>query len=142
MEIQNQYFLAFDYGEKRTGVAIGQSLTLNAQPLQTIDASNGETDWTKIKKLIDEWKPDQIIVGIPDNSKNNKILRRKILLFCEQLHTRYNLPVHTHDETLSSDEAYLHLKTKRQQSKGKINKKDIDKIAAAIMLESWMHSNL
>ena len=47
-----------------------------------------------------------------------------------------------YDETLSSDEAYLHLKTKRQQTRGKINKKDIDKIAAAIMLESWMHSNL
>ena len=140
--MQNQYFLAFDYGEKRTGVAVGQSLTLSAQPLQTIDSINDETDWHTIKKLIDEWKPNQIIVGIPDDSKQNKVLRRKIKEFCEQVNTRYSVPVHTHNETLSSDEAYLHLKSKRQQSRGKINKKDIDKIAAAIMLESWMHSNL
>jgi putative Holliday junction resolvase len=140
--MQNQFFLAFDYGEKRTGVAIGQSLTLSAQPLQTIDAIKDETGWQRIKNLIDEWKPDQIIVGIPDDSQQNKALRRKIDAFCEQLHIRYSLPVHTHDETLSSDEAYLLLKTKRQQTRGKINKKDIDKIAAAMMLESWMHSNL
>ena len=140
--MQNQCFLAFDYGERRTGVAVGQSLTLSAQPLQTIDAINNETNWQAINKLIEEWQPDQIIVGMPDNSQQNKALRRKIRDFCDQLHTRCNLPVHTHDETLSSDEAYMHLKSRRQQSKGKINKRDIDKVAAAIMLESWMRSNL
>ena len=140
--MSNQCFLAFDYGERRTGVAIGQSLTQSAQPLHTIESTKNDIDWQKIEALIDEWKPDQIIVGIPDASDQNKALRNKIKKFCDQLTTRFNLPVHTHDETLSSDEAYLHLKSRPQLSRGKIDKKDIDRIAAAIMLESWMRSNL
>lgn len=138
----NQCFLAFDYGERRTGVAIGQSLTQSAQPLHTLVSTKNDIDWQGIEALIDEWKPDQIIVGIPDASDQNKVLRNKIKKFCDQLTVRFNLPVHTHDETLSSDEAYLHLKSRRQVSSGKIDKKDIDRVAAAIMLESWMRSNL
>ena len=140
--MQNQLFLAIDYGERRTGVAIGQSLTKSAQPLKTISTIQNDPDWQQIKQIINEWKPDQIIVGIPDDSHQNKALRKKIHKFCTQLKDKFQLPVDTHDETLSSDEAYRYLKSKRQNSKGKINKKDIDKIAATLLLESWMKSNL
>ncbi|MEM7304223.1 MAG: Holliday junction resolvase RuvX [Pseudomonadota bacterium] len=140
--MQNQTFIAFDYGERRTGVAVGQSLTQSAQPLQTIESINNQPNWQQITILIDEWKPARVIVGIPGYSQQNKGLRAKIKLFCTQLQDRFNLPVDTHDETLSSDEAYQYLKSKRKISKGKIDKKDIDKVAAAIMLESWMYSNL
>ncbi|MEM8843592.1 MAG: Holliday junction resolvase RuvX [Pseudomonadota bacterium] len=140
--MDNQLFLAFDYGERRTGVAIGQSLTLSAQPLETISAIQNMPDWKKIESIISEWKPVQIVVGIPDNSSQNKALRKKIYDFCNQLTSKFNLPVVTHDETLSSDAAYRYLKSKRQVSKGKINKQDIDKISAAVLLESWMNSNI
>ena len=139
--MHNQLSLAFDYGERRIGVAIGQSLTNSAQPLQTIDAIQNKPDWDKIEKIISEWKPDQIIVGLPDDSPQNKVLREKIQHFCKQLKNKYNLPIYTYDETLSSDEAYRYLKLKRQSSRGKIDKRDIDKVAAALLLESWMKSN-
>ena len=142
MSITNHVYLAFDYGEKRTGVALGQSLTKTARPLTTITSANSQPNWQDIEKLLDEWQPNQIIVGIPDDSKQNKALRKKISLFCQQLSIKSKLPVSTHDETLTSDEAYLQLKNKRKSVKSKINKKDIDQIAAAILLESWMSANL
>ena len=142
MSNQNHIYLAFDYGEKRTGVALGQSITKTARPLATIMSVNNQPNWQKIEKLVIEWNPSQIIVGIPDDSEQNKDLRKKISLFCRELSNKSKLPVSTHDETLTSDEAYLQLKNKRKSVKSKINKKDIDQIAAAILLESWMNDNL
>ena len=78
----------------------------------------------KIDKILTEWQPTQIIVGIPEDSEQNKPLRKKISLFCTQLSDRSKLPVSKHDETLTSDEAYLQLKNKRKAVKSKINKKD------------------
>lgn len=138
----NQTYVAFDYGEQRTGVAVGQSITLTATPLTTINSVNKQANWSAIEKIINEWKPCEIIVGIPDDSDENKPLRKKIMHFCRELSQISNLPVTTHDETLSSDEAYQQLKTQRQQRKGKIDKKDIDQLAAALLLESWMNVNL
>ena len=139
---QNELFLAFDYGEKRTGVALGQSITKTARPLTTIISSGNEPNWQAIDALIKEWQPSQIVVGIPDDTENNKALRKKISNFCNQLSKRSNLPISKHDETLTSDEAYRQLKNKRQTVKNKIHKSDIDQIAAAILLESWMDANL
>lgn len=135
-------FMAFDFGERRTGVAISQTLTRAARPLSTLCHPLGQMDWPAVEKLIQEWMPQEIIVGMPEDSTQNKSLRNKINAFCKELEQRFDLPVHTHDETLTSDEAYLQLKMKRQQSKNKIDKKEIDRIAAAILLESWMSVNL
>lgn len=142
MTIQHQVFLAFDFGERRTGIALGQSITGTARPLTTITSSNNQPNWPEIEKLLNEWKPTQLIVGTPEDREENKSLRKKINLFCADLANATGLPVSTHDETLTSNEAYLHLKNKRSSAKGKINKKDIDQIAAAILLESWMSVNL
>ena len=92
--------------------------------------------------MLNEWHPSQIIVGIPDDTEKNKAIRKKISVFCHQLAERSQLPVHKHDETLTSDEAYRQLKNQRKDIKSKINKNDIDQIAAAILLESWMDANL
>ena len=139
---QHHVYLAFDFGERRTGVALGQSITGSARPLTTIISTNKQPNWQQIESLLKEWQPTQLIVGMPDDAEENKALRKKITRFCAELATKSGLPVVTHDETLTSDEAYVHLKNKRSSVKGKINKLDIDQIAAAILLESWMSVNL
>ena len=140
--LSNQTFIAFDYGERRTGVAIGQSITCTARPLTTLLAANNQPNWSEIKKLIEDWQPNEIIVGIPEKNDENKALRKKIMHFCQQLSQISSLPVTTHDETLTSDEAYQQLKAQRSKSKGKIGKQEIDQLAAAILLQSWMNANL
>jgi putative Holliday junction resolvase len=126
--------LGFDYGTKRIGVAVGQSLTGNATPLATLDSSNGKPDWDGIAALIDEWKPGALIVGLPldmDGSENELVDRVK--KFARQLHGRYHLPVHLIDETLSSIEAERYTGPKAQSSGRN------DAVAAAIILETWLN---
>ncbi len=139
---QSHVYLAFDFGERRTGVALGQSITRSARPLTTIVSSNKQPNWTEIERLIKEWQPTHLILGMPGDGEDNKAVRKKITRFGAELTSRTGLNVLTHDETLTSDEAYTHLKNKRRGTKGKIDKKDIDQIAAAILLESWMSVNL
>lgn len=138
----NLTFMAFDYGLSRTGVAIGQSLTATSRPLTTISSHYNKPNWEDIKKLLSDWQPQHIIVGIPEECEENKSLRNKIMSFCRELSQISDSPVTTHDETLTSDEAYQQLKTQRRQGKGKIDKKEIDQLAAAILLQSWMNVNL
>ncbi len=140
--IQHHVYLAFDYGERRTGVALGQSITGSARPLTTITSADKQPNWLAIENLLKEWQPTQLIVGMPGDAGENKALRKKITRFCSELANKSGIPVMSHDETLTSDEAYMHLKNKRRSVKGKINKQDIDQIAAAILLESWMSVNL
>lgn len=137
-----EVFMAFDYGERRTGVALGQSITASARPITTILNTNKQPNWPEIGHLIEEWRPNKFIVGMPEEREENKRLRRKITAFCKQLGEQYQLPVIIHDESLSSDEAYYHLKNKRASVKGKIDKTHIDQYAAAILLESWMNTHL
>lgn len=132
--------MAFDFGIKRTGVAVGQAITGTARPLTTISSINQQPDWSTIETLVGEWQPTQFVVGIPAESDANKSLREKIVTFSRELQQRFNLPVQLHDETLTSDEAYLQLKHKRAQLNGKIDKAEIDQYAAAIILESWMNT--
>lgn len=134
--------MAFDFGLQRTGVAVGQEITASARPLTTVASSNKQPNWQSIEALVNEWRPTQLIVGIPADSEDNKMLRKKIKNFSQELQRRFDLPVQLHDETLTSDEAYQQLRSKRRQLKGKIEKADIDQYAAAIILESWMNSRL
>lgn len=126
--------LGFDYGTKRIGVAVGQSLTGNAAPVATLDSNNGKPDWDAITALITEWKPGALVLGLPldmDGSKNEIV--GNVEKFARQLHGRYHLPVHFIDETLSSIEAERYTGPKAQ-SKG-LN----DAVAAAIILETWLN---
>jgi putative Holliday junction resolvase len=133
--------MAFDFGQRRTGVAIGVAITASAKPLTTLH-SNAGPNWLEIEKLISEWQPRKLIVGIPDDSDNNRALRKKITQFSRQLAERFNKEVCLHDETLSSHAAYDLLKERRDRNKGKIKKEEIDSFAAALLMESWMNSNL
>lgn len=133
-----QQVLGFDFGEKRIGVASGQSITRSSNPVTTLPSKNNKPDWETIAQLILEWKPDALIVGLPfylDGSKSKMTeLAEK---FSRQLEGRFHLPVYTHNEALSSFEAEQFL----QEKKKKHNKQDIDKIAAAIIVQSWLEQN-
>lgn len=131
--------LGFDFGEKRIGVASGQSITCSANPVTTLPSVNNKPDWSAIESLIQEWKPDALIVGLPfylDGSKSEMTERAE--KFSRQLGGRFHLPIFTHNEALSSFEAEQFLQQKKKQH----NKQDIDKIAAAIIVQSWLEQNI
>ena len=129
--------LGFDFGAKRIGIASGQTLTGHANPLQTLTNVNNKPDWDKIENLIKEWKPQALIVGLPyllDGKETEMTLRAD--KFSRRLHGRFGLPVFTVSETLSSFEAEDQLK--RHKKIGKQNKGEIDKLAAALITETWL----
>jgi putative Holliday junction resolvase len=123
---QQQSFLAFDFGEKRTGVASGNRLTRTATPMQTVHTAVIDVRFASIEKLLKEWQPDALVVGIPthpDGAAHEMTQRAQ--RFARQLHGRFGLPVHEVDERYSSVEA---------ASRGA---KDLDAEAAAIILEQF-----
>jgi putative Holliday junction resolvase len=125
--------LGFDYGHKRIGVAVGQMLTRSATPLTTISARDQRPDWTAIGRLINEWTPDALVVGIPyhmDGSAHATSAAAQ--RFCRQLEGRYGLVVHPAEERLSSYIVESQLGGK-QEAKG-----DIDALAAQVILQDWL----
>lgn len=136
-----QTVLGFDYGTRRIGVATGQTITASATPLTTLNSINQKPDWPAIGQLIEQWKPDALIVGLPtylDGTRSE--MTEKALKFSRQLEGRYNLTVYTVNESLSSYEAEQEI----QQHKkiGQHNKQEIDKMAAAIIVQSWLEQNI
>jgi len=134
--------IAFDFGKQRTGIAIANSLTQIATPHCTLNSYNQQPHWEKITQLLNEWRPQQLVVGVPyylDGSSSE--MTKAALRFSRQLEGRYNLPVDTINEQLTSREAEARLKQARQQGrKKKINKGEIDQLAAAIILENWFQA--
>ena len=129
-----QTCLGFDYGSQRIGVATGQSLLGSASPLITLNNRQGNPDWQAITALIQEWRPDALILGLPTHADGSvSEVTRAAQDFGKQLQQRYKLPVYTIDERLTSLEAERLL---AQQQK-KYSKADIDKVAAKLILESW-----
>jgi len=129
--------LGFDFGTKRIGIATGQVLTGNANPLTTLTNVNNKPDWESIEKLIAEWKPQALVVGLPyllDGKETEMTIRAD--KFSRRLHGRFGLPVFTISETLSSFEAEEILKQNKKIDKQ--NKHEIDKLAAALITETWL----
>lgn len=132
-----QTFLGFDFGEKYIGVAVGRLPTRLAQPIETLAASRGEPDWTRVSRLIEAWQPDAFVVGLPlnmDDSEN--ALTQAARRFGNRLRGRYNLPVHMVDERLTSVTARQDLieagvTPKRLKSK-------VDKLAAQTILQAFL----
>ncbi|VFP87693.1 Putative pre-16S rRNA nuclease [Candidatus Erwinia haradaeae] len=135
-----QTLLSFDFGMRHIGVASGQNVTGTAYPLNTITAKNGTPDWNKVNILLEEWKPDRIIVGLPLNMDGSEqmitIYTRK---FSHCLYLRYNIPISLQDERLTTKEARAKL-FDREGFKA-FRKRNIDSIAAAIILESWLEQD-
>jgi len=119
-------FLAFDFGIRRIGVAVGNSMLKQAQPLLTL-SSMGAARFDAIARLVQQWQPDALVVGVPthpDGAPHDNTRRAKV--FARQLHGRFHLPVHEVDERYTTVEAMSH------------GAADVDAAAAALILEQYL----
>jgi len=135
------HYLGFDFGEKRIGIAIGQSGTLSASPLRVVKNINGRPEWDEITALISEWKPAALIVGLP-LTEDGQVQRLTSLAksFGKHLRRRYQLPIHHCDERYSSNEAArIIAENRRQNNRRRAKREDSDTIAAALILEQWLN---
>jgi len=131
--VKNQTLLCFDYGKKRIGLAVGQTITATATALEIIKVVNKKPNWEKIEHLIEEWRPDKLIVGHPftlDGERQE--MTDAAEKFGRQLEGRFKLPVELIEEQLSSYEARRELKSTR----------DLDAVAARLILETWLRENI
>ncbi|MNF57310.1 putative Holliday junction resolvase [compost metagenome] len=132
--------LGFDYGTKQIGVAVGQAVTGQARELRVLKAQNGVPDWQQVEALIREWQPDAMVVGLPlnmDGSPSDMSARAE--KFARRLNGRFNLPVFTHDERLTTFEAKGHRLAQGQH--GGYRERPVDALAAALLLEGWLAEN-
>jgi len=126
--------LGFDYGVRKIGVAVGQTVTRTATPLQTLRTRDQRPDWDAITRLIAEWQPEALVVGLPyemDDTEAPVAVRAR--RFARQLEGRYRLPVHLADERLTTREAISQL--------GRDARRDalrVDAVAARLILETWL----
>lgn len=135
--------LAIDFGTKRIGLATGSLLTGTASPLETIASSSEGPDWQRLQKLIAEWSPDVIALGLPRNSDGSDSEMTAIVTrFAAELRTRCGIPVEFVDERYTSAEAEALLKEQRRQGirNKKLRKEDVDAVAAQLIAESWLRS--
>lgn len=129
-------FLAFDFGTKSIGVAVGQKITGTARPLTALKAHNGNPDWALIDRLLKEWQPERVIVGLPLNMDgSDQPLTDKARTFANRLNGRFAIPVVLHDERLSTVEARADLFA-RGGFKA-LDKGSVDSASAVVILESW-----
>lgn len=133
--------IAFDFGLRRIGVAVGQTLTGSANAL-TVVPFTSKPDWQAIASIVDEWKPAAVVVGLPlaedgGETDMSKAARR----FGRQLEGRFGVPVLFEDERLTSFSAEQRFVNARARSG--MRKKDValkDAIAAQVILESWLQT--
>jgi putative holliday junction resolvase len=128
--------LAFDFGTQRIGVAVGEDLTGSARALTTIDAAANDARFAAIGRLIDEWCPVRLVVGLPlalDGAAHELTARSR--RFANQLAGRFRLPVELVDERLSSVAAESELRAAGRG--GRAGKARVDAEAARIILQSW-----
>jgi putative Holliday junction resolvase len=123
-----QSFLSFDFGTRRVGVASGNALTRTATPLTTV-AAEGDARFDAIGRLIREWQPDALVVGVPrhpDGAPHDNTRRAE--RFARQLAGRFGLPVHEVDERYTTTEAHA------------LGAADADAAAAALILEQFLRT--
>jgi len=138
-QVQTGTVLAFDFGERRIGVAIGEHLIGSASPLTTIDNESNEVRFAAITALIKEWQPKLLVVGLPlslDGSEN--AVTQLCKKFARRLNGRFNLPVILIDERYSSAEASNLLN--QTGIKGRAQKIMLDQVAAQTILQSYFDS--
>jgi putative holliday junction resolvase len=132
--------MAFDFGLRQIGVAVGNCLLGTSQPLAILIAKDGIPEWRALENLIDEWRPDLLVVGDPLNMDGSESeLSSLANKFSRRLHGRLGLEVAMVDERLSSFEA-KHA-SREQGHRGDFKRQPVDSLAAEIILRSWLAEN-
>ena len=128
--------LAFDFGTRSIGVAIGQRITGTARPLAAIKAQDGTPDWNIIARLLKEWQPETVIVRLPLNMDGTEQpLTARARNFANKIHGRFGVPITLHDERLSTVEARAGLF--EHGGFRALNKGSVDSASAVVILESY-----
>jgi putative holliday junction resolvase len=128
--------LAFDFGTRRIGVAVGNTLTRTAHPLQTIDAANADICSASIVGLIDEWRPQRLVVGLPVHADGTEhAMTARARAFAHDLERRFALPVALADERYTSELARHALSTSGRG--GRADRGLRDQVAAQMILQAW-----
>ena len=126
--------IAFDYGEKKIGVAVGQTSTNTSSPLQIIFNKDNKTNWISISSLLNEWKPGLILVGKPLNMDgSDSEIMKKVDKFYKELKSIYDADIEFVDERLTTFEAREILKDEKQDN--------VDAHAAKILIDNWFDIN-
>ncbi len=135
------YILGFDFGKRRIGVAVGQAQTGTATALEIV-AHRDQPDWDAIARLIGEWKPGHIVVGLPLSEDGEETeMSSAARTFGNRINGRFNIPVSYHDERFTSQEAAGQFAEHR--ASGRARRKDaarLDAVAARLILENWLQS--
>jgi putative pre-16S rRNA nuclease len=133
--------LGFDFGPRKIGVAVGQTVTGSARPLKTLRSRDNRPDWRGIEALVREWSPSALVLGLPLQMDDTPVdWADEIHRFARQLRGRFGLPVHLVDERLTSVEA-------RRQLRSRPGPRTTDHlledaVAAALILETWLTEHL
>ena len=137
----NITIIAFDFGTKSIGAAIGQEVTGTARPLASFKANEGSPDWSKIEKMLKEWQPDLVVVGLPLNMDGTEQpVTAQARKFANRIHGRFGVQVALHDERLSTVEARAHLFAGGGYRA--LDKGSVDAASAVIILESWFEQQV
>jgi putative Holliday junction resolvase len=129
--------VGFDFGKKRIGVATGQMITRSATPLKTIDQVEGNPDWSAIESELLQYQPQVLVVGMPyDSDGDENKMTAAVDQFCYELEKRFKLPVEKVNEAFSSQQAEEILRSGMKINQH--NKHEIDRMAAAIIVQRWI----
>jgi putative Holliday junction resolvase len=128
--------VGFDFGTRKIGVAAGQSLTGSASPLEAIRQRDSRPDWQAINAILEEWRPDALVVGLPLNMDDSESeLSRRARRFARQLQGRFQLPAFLVDERLSTREARERLGARARKGPDP----RVDSLAAVLIIESFFN---
>ncbi|MGL4474115.1 MAG: Holliday junction resolvase RuvX [Shewanella sp.] len=134
-----QTVLGFDFGTKSIGVAIGQQITGTARPLLSLKATDGIPNWEDIGKLIAEWQPDLVVVGLPLNMDGTEQeMTKRAQKFANRLNSRFGVKIHTQDERLTTADAKARLFELGGYKA--LTKDQIDAVSAVLIIESYFDS--
>jgi putative Holliday junction resolvase len=135
---ERHILVAFDFGLRRIGIATANRATRTASPLTTLRADRGPP-WVDIDRIVDEWRPAQLVVGVPEGEGAESVARRA-RAFAAALAERYELPVATVDETMTSVAAESDLAEKRRSGylRRRVGKGSVDRVAACLIAEQWL----
>ena len=133
--------LAFDFGLRRLGIATANLATRTASPLTTLRVDR-DLPWTDLDRVVADWRPAQLVVGLPEGEGGERIAAR-IRVFVDALQSRYRLPVATVDETLTSVEAEAELRAGRRSGylRRRLGRGRTDRVAACMIAEQWMNGH-